>query len=78
VRDIKAMSSSWLSKNEHFKQFDGWADGYGAFTYSVNELDVVKNYIINQQSHHQNTSFIEEYKALLHKHKIKIDERFFP
>ena len=40
--------------------------------------DIIANYIINQQKHHEREAFAEEYKRLLEEHGIKIDERFFP
>ena len=35
VKDIKVASSIWMKENGHFPAFEGWQDGYGAFTYSV-------------------------------------------
>ena len=78
IRDIKTASSVWLKQNQHFANFEGWADGYGAFTYSWNDKDRIVQYIKNQQNHHKTETFDEEYRRLLTEHGIKIDERFFP
>src|ERR1700712_1914261 len=39
VRDIKVASSIWLKANGKFPGFEGWQDGYGAFSYSIREKD---------------------------------------
>ena len=78
IRDIKRASSGWMKDNENFPVFDGWAAGYGAFTYAYRDKDMIMNYIRNQQGHHKKFSFEEEYRALLEEHHIAIDERYFP
>lgn len=78
MRDIKASSSLWLKQSGKFKNFDGWADGYAALTYSWNDKDKVVNYIKNQQEHHKIEVFEDELKRLLKEHGIVVDTRFFP
>ncbi len=45
VKDIKVASSLWMKESGKFPEFNGWQDGYGAFTYSISEKDRVINYI---------------------------------
>jgi putative transposase len=78
VKDIKVASSLWIKQSGKFQNFVGWSDGYAALTYAWRDKDIIENYIINQQKHHENQAFDEEYKQLLEEHGIKIDERFFP
>lgn len=78
IRDIKRASSGWLKDSEKCQMFEGWADGYGAFTYAYRDKETILNYIKNQQIHHKKFSFEEEYRALLEEHHIVFDERFFP
>lgn len=78
VRDIKTSTSIWLKQSGNFPQFDGWADGYAAFTYSFREKDKLINYIKNQQIHHKKSTFEQELRILLEEEGISIDERFFP
>ena len=33
MKDIKLSSASFIKKEHLFKKFNGWQDGYGAFTY---------------------------------------------
>jgi REP element-mobilizing transposase RayT len=78
IKDIKVASSIWIKQSQKFPHFAGWADGYGALTYAWRDKDLIVNYIINQQEHHKQESFNEEYRRLLEGHGIRIDERFFP
>lgn len=52
VKDIKLASSDFIKKMELFKRFGGWQDGYGAFTYSINEKYRLIEYVKNQEVHH--------------------------
>jgi len=45
--------------------FDGWGNGYAAFTYSVADRPKVINYIKGQKEHHKKATFREEYEELL-------------
>ncbi len=76
VREIKVNSSKWMKENRVFTKFDYWQESYGAFTYSITEKDRLIEYVKNQEKHHQNLSFIDEYKSLLREHKIEFDERY--
>ena len=51
--------------------------GYAAFTYSVEQIPVVKQYIINQKEHHRQVTFAEEYRRFIMDCGGEIDERFF-
>jgi putative transposase len=77
VKDIKVASSLWIKQSSKFPHFTGWADGYAALTYAWRDKDMIVNYIKNQQEHHKEESFSEEYRRLLKEHGIKIYERFF-
>ena len=49
VRGLKYATNSWLKGNASFPLFAGWGEGYAAFTLSVEQIPVVKQYIINQK-----------------------------
>ena len=34
------------------------------------------DYVKNQEAHHKKKTFVEEYKQLLHDHKIEFDEKY--
>ena len=56
--------------------FDGWQDGYGAFTYSIREKETLIQYVKNQKEHHRKETFEEEFRRLLIEHGIEFDERY--
>jgi len=76
VKDIKMASSQYISTNGLFKQFNGWQEGYGAFTYSIKEKDKLTEYVKNQEEHHKVITFKEEFIALLQEHGIEFDEKY--
>lgn len=77
VRDVKSFSSGWMKQAGHFQKFKGWADGYGVFSVSYREKDMIIGYIKKQKQHHRTISFEEEYRKLLLEQDITIDERYF-
>jgi putative transposase len=76
VKDIKVASSIWMKESSQFPNFKAWQDGYGAFTYSIQQKDIVIEYIKNQKEHHQKETFFDEYKRLLSEHGIEFDDKY--
>lgn len=60
VRDIKRDSYYWVKDRQLTTRHFSWQDGYGAFTVSNSMIEKVRNYIRNQEEHHQKQSFEEE------------------
>jgi len=75
VRDVKANSSRWLRDEKGRTDFQ-WQTGYGAFTVSHSQVEVVREYARNQQEHHRRLSFEDEFRAILERHGITFDERY--
>lgn len=76
IRDLKSCSSLWIHQTfPQLKDF-AWQEGYGSFSVSVSAISTVKKYILNQEKHHANQSFDQEYLKLLQLHNIQYDERF--
>jgi putative transposase len=65
VRDIKRSSSIYINSNHLTSYKFSWQEGYGAFTVGYRDLDRVYNYVYNQQVHHSNKSFKNEYMGIL-------------
>jgi putative transposase len=78
IRDLKSSSSIWLKQSGKFSKFEGWADGYAAFSYAWKDKETIINYIKNQQEHHKKESFEDELRRLLKEHGIEVDENYFP
>ena len=76
VKDIKVASNTWMKDCGKFPAFEGWQNGYGAFTYSIKEKDNIINYIRNQKEHHKSESFHDEFRRLLIENEIEFDEKY--
>lgn len=76
VRDIKNNSSNFINKNNWVKGKFSWQEGYGAFSYSHSSIENVYKYIENQEEHHKNKSFKEEYYEFLKQFDIDYNEQY--
>jgi REP element-mobilizing transposase RayT len=76
IKDIKLASTDYIKHEFLFPGFDGWQDGYGAFTYSIGAKDNLIEYVKNQEEHHRVKTFREEYINLLKEHGIEFDEKY--
>jgi putative transposase len=76
VRDIKTGSSHFINEQKWVKGKFNWQEGFGAFSYSKSQIDDVIKYVLNQEEHHKQISFKEEYINFLTKFEIKYDEKY--
>lgn len=76
LRDLKANASGWMHKVfPEIKDFS-WQSGCDAFTVSSSQIEKVKEYIANQERHHQRRSFRDEFIVLLETTEIEFDEKY--
>lgn len=76
VNRVKANSSKWVNENRLMKGKFRWQSGYGAFSYSKNQRDIIIKYIKNQEEHHRSMSFKEEYVKTLTDFGVDYDARY--
>jgi len=76
LRDIKARSSGWIHRTWPDLQAFAWQSGYGAFSVDPLNVEMIRNYIRNQEEHHREASFESEYIGLLDKAGIEYDLRY--
>ncbi|MCP9290348.1 IS200/IS605 family transposase [Gracilimonas sediminicola] len=62
IKQMKGASSRWVNENYYPTGKFEWQQGYGVFSVGRNEINRVRNYIYNQEYHHQNRSFQDEIK----------------
>jgi putative transposase len=62
LKEIKGESSRWINERNLIGGHFEWQRGYGAFSVSPNVADKVRNYVYNQEKHHQTMGFEEEMK----------------
>jgi len=76
VRDIKSNSSKFMNQKKFFPGKFEWQEGFGVFSYSHSQVDKVYKYIENQEIHHKNKTFREEYIELLQKFNVEYDPKY--
>jgi len=50
--------------------------GYGAFTHSHSQIDLVAKYILSQEEHHKKGSFREEYFEIPEKNEVQFKDEY--
>jgi len=69
---IKGESSFWMNQNKLIKLPFKWQDDYWAVGVSESHLQAIREYIINQESHHSIVSFSEEVRLFMEKYGWKL------
>jgi putative transposase len=64
---IKGESSFWINKHQLTEQKFDWQDEYFAVAVSESGIDRVRQYIKNQEAHHERKTFQQEYDAFIDK-----------
>jgi putative transposase len=76
VQAVKVGSSKWLkTRGASYSDFH-WQGGYGIFSISPAHRQALEEYIANQAEHHRKVTFQDEYRRLLRKYGVEIDERY--
>lgn len=70
VQLLKGESSFWINKNQLTQDKFSWQDEYFAVSVSESKVDAVREYIKNQEKHHQKRSFADEYQEFLEKNNF--------
>lgn len=73
MRIVKCDSTNWINDNLLTKQTFSWQGGYGAFAYNKSLVNIVIDYIKNQEEHHARKTFIKEYIEFLEKFEVDYD-----
>ncbi len=76
MKRVKAMSSKYINDNELTKERFEWQEGYGVFSYGRSQIGAVYKYIENQEAHHKQQTFKEEYLNILDKFEVAYDEQY--
>jgi putative transposase len=78
VEEVKKQSSKWMKQIEGGNPSFAWQIGYAAFSVSSSKIEVVKNYIVNQEDHHKKKTFKEEVEEFIKAYDvIEFDEKYF-
>lgn len=61
AKNLKGESSRWINEQGLTRGRFKWQRGYGAFSVSASQLEIVKRYVENQDEYHRHKTFTEEY-----------------
>lgn len=76
VGEFKRRSSKRIeTKGQCFANFE-WQSGYGVFSVSHSNVRRVVEYVLRKEEHHQRLDFQGEFRKLLQRHGVEIDERY--
>jgi REP element-mobilizing transposase RayT len=76
MQKLKSESTKWINENSLCPVKFAWQEGYGAFSYSREQIHNVSNYIMNQEQHHKEVTFLEEYRNLLNQFEIEFQPQY--
>ncbi len=69
LHQIKGESSFWANTNRIFNYKLKWQDDYFAVSISHSHINVVRQYIVNQEEHHRKKTFAEEFEEFIQKYE---------
>jgi REP element-mobilizing transposase RayT len=76
IEDMKVETSKWLKTKGGMLEKFHWQSGYGVFSVSASNAEIVSGYIAGQGEHHRKLSFQDEFRLLLRRHNVEFDERY--
>ena len=74
MRELKNLTSMWITKSGFFPYFKGWGKEYAAFSCSYSDVPRIIEYIKNQQAHHKVADFQEELKRIFGSTDMQLHE----
>ncbi len=72
VQLIKGESSFWINKNKLTTEKFEWQDEYLAVGVGDDKLEIVRNYIFNQEEHHTKITFQAEYDQFMKRYNFTV------
>jgi putative transposase len=70
---IKSGSSKWMHDKIALDVFQ-WQEKYGAFSIGISQVERTIGYIKNQKKHHAKIGSAQEWKAILKRHGLPVEE----
>jgi putative transposase len=71
VQLLKGSSSHWVNSKELITGKFAWSRGYGAFSVSHSNVDLVGRYIADQEEHHRVKTFADEVREFIERHGLR-------
>jgi REP element-mobilizing transposase RayT len=71
VQLLKGSSSHRVNSSELVTGKFAWGRGYGAFSVSHSNVDLVARYIAEQEEHHRQRTFADELREFIDRHGLR-------
>jgi len=72
---LKGESSYWINNKSGLANTKfGWQDEYFAVSVSESQVDAVRKYIRNQESHHKKETFQQEYRKFMDRYNFDVNK----
>ena len=76
MRNVSGDSSEWINLQMLTPIKFHWQPGYGAFSYRKRSVPQIVKYITDQEKHHRNKTFHEEYIQLLDEFEVEYNPKY--
>jgi REP element-mobilizing transposase RayT len=76
VQEIKTSSGKYINDQQWLPGKFKWQTGFSAFSVSRSHRKQTIDYIENQEEHHKNMTFEDEYRSFLKKHGINFKDEY--
>jgi putative transposase len=76
VKQLKQDSTKFIKAKSPALADFYWQNGYGVFSASPGHVNALRTYIANQEEHHREITFQDEFRRLLAKYGLEWDERY--
>ena len=77
VREIKKTTSIWINErmieNRDRRSRFRWQEGFAVFSYNTSMKQIIYDYILNQEKHHEKTRFSREFTYLMKDNELDFD-----
>ncbi len=75
VQQLKTASTHWIKREKKLSTF-AWQRGYGVFSIGKSQLPALVRYIEGQEEHHRRETFQREFRTLLKRYDVALDEQY--
>jgi REP element-mobilizing transposase RayT len=76
LEEVKKSSSKWVKDRGGLLTGFAWQRGYAAFSVDYRSADTVREYVANQEAHHQKRRFQDEFRKLMADGGVAFDEKY--
>jgi putative transposase len=67
---LKGESSHWINKQNITQDKFSWQDEYFAVSIGESQIDIIRKYIRDQESHHKKKTFMQEYEEFIKNYRF--------